>query len=212
MGSVGESQCAAASPELSPARSQKWIYAGSLLKVLTLLLKFHWCSILALDKIMACRQQVFLQRFTYVPLMQQNTFFLFSIAILLWRWQNYRVVESGKRFFHEQSLFGWNTLNAVVIWIRWFNIVTGITLPVTHSDHEGSFSVQAIEYASLRNLNNLNAYRESNKLWLWTTAIDTLKTFCMCSKQKSPYFSFKKEIIQAFSFRGQDCEYSKSVE
>lgn len=49
MGSVGKSQCAAASPELSPARSQEWIYAGSLLKVLTLLLKFHWCSILALD-------------------------------------------------------------------------------------------------------------------------------------------------------------------
>lgn len=41
MGNVGDSQCAAASPEMSPARSPEWLYAASLLKVLTLVQKFH---------------------------------------------------------------------------------------------------------------------------------------------------------------------------
>lgn len=41
MGNVGESQCAAASPEISPARCQELIYVASLLKFLTLVLKLH---------------------------------------------------------------------------------------------------------------------------------------------------------------------------
>lgn len=68
----------------------------------------------------------------------------------------------------------------------------GITLPVTHSDHEGSF-VQAIEYAALRNLSNPNAYIQSNKLLYCGLQKQISQRHFVCDQKGKALISFLRK-------------------